>query len=160
VSKTRVERFLDEVEGPFVDGPDEGFIGLLGVAGHQDRLNIGLGGLQGPRDLESVHGRKPDVDDRQVGPQRSCLLERRPARRRRDNLMPAPQDARDGAKDSWIVIDDQDAGSLRLRGHGQAPACGIGKTARTRVPAPGVLSIWNCPRSCATIDRQIARPSP
>ena len=68
-----VKRFLDEVEGPFVDGPDEGLIGLLGIAGHQDRLNIGLGGLQGSCDLESVHGRKPDVDDRQVGPQARVL---------------------------------------------------------------------------------------
>ena len=30
----------------------------------------------------------------------------------------------------------------------------------TRVPDPGVLSIRNCPRICATIDRQIASPSP
>ncbi len=29
-----------------------------------------------------------------------------------------------------------------------------------RVPDPGVLSIRNCPRICATIDRQIASPSP
>ncbi len=157
---TPVEWLLDEIKGPLVDGLDERFIGLLGVPGHEDGLDSRLSRLQGPRDLEAVHRGEPDIDDCQVGLERSCFHKRRFSRCRHRNLMTPAQDASDRTKDSRVVIHDQNAGGLRFLIHPDTPGRVRGKSARTRVPAPGVLSISNRPRCCARIERQIARPRP
>ena len=47
------------------------------------------------------------------------LLDGRLARRHGDDVMAAAEDPRHGAEDAGVVVDDQDAGALRLGGHRQ-----------------------------------------
>ena len=154
-----VERLLDEVEGPFVDRLDQVVVRFLGVARHQDDIDVAQSGFQAARDLEACHFGHADVDDRQVGPHALGLFEGRGPRGDARDVMPAAQDAGQGVQDARLVVDEQDAGSMRFHSHVASSRC-RGNEARTRVPEPGALSMCNCPRICATIDRQMASPSP
>ena len=110
-----VERLLDEVKGPFVDRLDQVVVGLLGVAGHQDDIDVAQSGLQPAGDLEAGHFGHADVDDRQVRPQALGLFEGRRPGGDAGDVMPAAEDARQGVQDAGIVVDDQDAGAVRIR---------------------------------------------
>jgi hypothetical protein len=54
--------------------------------------------------------------------------------------MPAAQDARQGVEDAGIIVDDQDAGTVRFHIHAGPSSC-AGSVALMRVPIPGLLSI-------------------
>ena len=97
-------------------------------------------GLQAPGDLEAGHLRHADVDDRQVRPQALGLFEGRRPGRDAGHVVPAAEDAGQRVEDAGIIVDDQDAGAVGFHAHAAPSACD-GNDARTRVPAPGLLSI-------------------
>ena len=137
-----VEGLLDEVERALLDGPNQGGVELVDVAGHQDDVQIGMLGVEPAHQLEPVHPGHADVQDSEVELEGAGELEGRLRAGRARHVVRPAQHAVDGAEHARIVIDHEDPGPHHVTGHASLPV----DAARRHPGAPdrggGDVSSW------------------
>src|SRR5436309_4089397 len=154
-----IERFLDEVERPTLDGSDELLVLILEAASHQDDVEVGLERLQPCHELEPIELGHADVEDGELRPEVASHGRRLARGAAANHLMLPAQDSLDRAHHSRLIVDDQDAGWF----HASCSCCGIGAggtVTSTRVPLPSSDWMLIVPPASQMIDRQIVNPRP
>ena len=141
-----VERFLQVVEGPLLDGAYRR--GHVAVGGHHHHLAVPSPGAQTGHRLEAVPPGQGEVHQHEVrrilgGGAQTGLAGLH--RRRVEPLFPQ-QEGHD-LPDAGLVVDDEDAAPSA--GHRALPS--KGRRTCTVVPAPGRLSMSICPSWRETI---------
>src|SRR5262245_57613041 len=152
-----MERLLDEIEGATAHGTHEPGVGVGGAPGHDDRVDAGVGGLQVPEQIESVHTWHSDIDQGQIEGAWLGGGERLISPGNADDLVSGIEHPFDRAPLSRVVVDDENS----RPSHGQAPPSAMARRRTiTRVPRPTSLDIDRSPPTPTRMERHVGNPRP